>query len=427
MADIQPFAAWHYDPTRVNPADVLTEPYDKISPALQATYYNRSPHNFVRIELGWEEPFDSAQGKAGDKYQRAAESLSAWRKEKILIQHPRPAFYHYEQTFSWADGPAHTRRAILARVRLTPFSEGVVLPHEHTLAKPKADRMSLLRATQVFTGQIFLLYDGQKVQLPSLTGNTIFEYSDEHNIQHRLAAITDNLTPAFANAKLYVADGHHRYETAIAYRDERRGHAPPTPDAPYEYVMAALVDYRDPDLLILPTHRVIKNVSNFDAEKLHERLLEHFQMERHPDLMRLQEHLDRTPNGAHCFGMFLPPNNFWLLRLRQNVDRARFFADKPPLWDNLDVAILHGVILEPLLGIGEEQLRQQTNVDYFRDASDATRKVEKSEAQAAFFLNPTPVESVIAVADARSRMPQKSTDFYPKFPSGLTLYDVSGK
>lgn len=426
MADLEPFRAWHYDPARVRLADVLTEPYDKISPELQEQYYRRSPHNFVRIELG-------RAGEQPDQYAAAARTLASWRREGVLTQRPRPAFYRYQQTFPAPDQRVRTRRALIGRVRLSPFSEGKVLPHEQTLPQPKTDRLNLLRAAQVYTGQIFLLYDGQKVKLPSAEAVPMFEFSDNEGVQHGLAAIEEKadisaIQKAFSGATLTIADGHHRYETALAYRDERRSTAGRADaSAPYEFVMAALVDFRDPDVLILPTHRVVKAVTDFDGEKLRERLGENFQMERHPDWGTLQRHLEGTPRGSHCLGFFLPPNQFWLLRLRTKPDRGRFFAGKPPLWETLDVAILHAMILEPLLGIGEEQLRQQSHVEYYRDARAAALRVEHGGGQAAFFLRPTPAESVIAVAEARSRMPQKSTDFYPKFPSGLTLYDVSGK
>lgn len=416
MAEVQPFQGVLYDPNRVNIADVLTQPYDKITPAMQAAYEQRSPYNLIHIELGRDLPGDN---DTHNKYTRAAAHFQRWLTEGILRRASQPALYWVEQQFV---PPGHTgsyvRMALIARVRLHRWDEGIILPHEHTLAKPKADRLALLRATQAQQGQIFMLYPN-RVPVPPL-GTPLFNFVDDLGVATHVWEITDpsvinSIQAVLQPQTFYIADGHHRYETALAYRDEVGTEAS-------RYVMAALVDMNDPGLIILPTHRAVGNLPGFDAGKFLHRLAAYFSVEPCASLTQTMVKLQGAC-GSCTLGMYLD-GRFVVLTPRDTHSLEPLFEKKPPLWAELDVAILHVAILEALLGIDETKLRDQTNVTYWREPELALEEVKSGRARLAFFLNPTPVHAVKAVADARSRMPQKSTDFYPKFLSGLVMYEL---
>jgi uncharacterized protein (DUF1015 family) len=428
MADVQPLAALLYNSKTIPLAEVITEPYDKITPAMQEAYYKRHPNNVVRIILGVEETDDT---DASNKYTRAAQWFQDWQKQGILVRAADRAVYLYEQTFELPPSTKQTRRGLIARVRLGEYGPGQVLPHEHTLSKPKQDRARLLRATHAHFGQIFLLHEhGPGLKTLAAKAERVFEFQDDNRIGHKLGAVTDTgllqkLHDQFEPTTLYIADGHHRYETALAFRDEQRKAFPDAgPDAAHEFVMATLIDLRDPGLFILPTHRVVTNLPGFDPQRFLAQLDEWFVAEpaTGPDDVWARMRPGRP--GEHWFGLTLPGNRHFLLKLRSEKDRAHIFANQPPLWQNLDVAILHVLILERLLNIDETRLREEANVRYYREAELAARQVLNLKGQMAFYLNPTRVDEVKAVADARSRMPQKSTDFYPKLPTGLVIYPI---
>ncbi|MGD1019902.1 MAG: DUF1015 domain-containing protein [Verrucomicrobiia bacterium] len=425
MADIQPFRGVLYNTNRVKADDVLTQPYDKITPEMREKYLKLSPYNLIRIELGKEEPGDT---ESNNKYTRARDLYQVWLREGVLRRAAKPALYYLEQSFAAPDGSGpRTRKALIARVRLHRWDEGVVLPHEHTLSKPKADRMALLRACGSQQGQIFMLYPRpQRNPLPAPTDAPSLTATDDYGVVNKLWEITDAATIKAAHeslraAKFYIADGHHRYETALAFRDECRAAADkPDPNAPYEFVMATLVDMSDPGLVVLPTHRTVANLSSFNANSFRNQLAKTFVVEPQPSLEKL---LAAMNGGKYLIGLHDAPG-FALLRPK-NLNALRpLFDRKPPLWHTLDVAILHVGILEALLGIDEVRLREESNVTYWREPDKAAGLVQTGHAQLAFFLNPTDVEDVKAIADARSRMPQKSTDFYPKLLSGIVINDL---
>ena len=303
----------------------------------------------------------------------------------------------------------------------------MVLPHEHTLSKPKADRMSLLRACGAQQGQIFMLYPRpQRNPLPTPQGEPVLTATDDYGVVNKLWEISDpaaikSAQNALRDSKFYIADGHHRYETALAYRDVCRAAAGQTdPNAPSEFVMATLVDMSDPGLVVLPTHRSVTNVSGFDRTRFREQLAKTFSLEPQPTLEKLLTVMKSSP---HLLGM-RDSEEFVLLRPKNLAALRPLFTGKPPLWDTLDVAILHVGILEALLGIDEARLREEANVTYWREPGKAAELVQTGETQLAFFLNPTHVKEVKAIADAHSRMPQKSTDFYPKLLSGIVINDL---
>jgi uncharacterized protein (DUF1015 family) len=440
MAEIQPFHGVLYNTDRVNPADVLTQPYDKITAEMRERYLAASPHNLIRIELGKEDPGDTA---TANKYTRASDLYRSWLHDGILHRSDRPALYWLEQTFdspagsdprtrgsaslrpeghasAWPSGLL-TRRALIARVRLHRWDEGIILPHEQTLSKPKADRLSLLRAVGAQQGQIFMLHpDPLPTSALQHLGTPLYELVDDYRVTNRLWEITDPSTIQSIQSSilpqcLYIADGHHRYETALAYRDEAGTEAS-------KFVMATIVDMNDPGLVILPTHRTVANLTGFDPRKFREKLAGGFHIEPVEQASRL---FARTETGGTPVQLGMADSTgFALLRPKDPAALKPLFAGKPPLWDTLDVAILHVAILEALLGIDEQKLREEANVTYWREPEKALEQVRTGKAQLAFFLNSTPVAAVKAIADARSRMPQKSTDFYPKLLSGMVMYEV---
>ena len=417
MADIQPFHGVLYNTQRVNSSDVLTQPYDKITPELRERYLQRSPYNLVRIELGKEESGDSEQR---NKYSRARDLYQSWRNDGILRRAEQPALYYLEQEFAAPDGSGtRIRTGLIARVRLHRWDEGVILPHEHTLSKPKADRIALLRACGSQQGHIFMLYP--KPARPVLTrptGKPTIEAVDDYKVINRIWEITEPTAIRAAqellrDAKLYIADGHHRYETALAFRDEAKTEAS-------KFVMATLVDMSDPGLVVLPTHRTVANLTGFDRRQFAGKLATQFEITSQPSLTAMLSAMKTAP---HLIGMH-DGAGFAVLNPKDLGALKPLFAGKPPLWDTLDVAILHVAILEALLGIDEVRLREESNVSYWREPEQAVAQVTSGKAQLAFFLTPTPVLDVKAIADAKSRMPQKSTDFYPKLLSGMTIYEV---
>lgn len=407
MAEVQPFHGVLYNTDRVKPADVLTQPYDKITPEMRERYLQLSPYNLIQIELGKEQPGDT---DSKNKYTRARDLYQQWKQAGILRRSDQPALYYLEQTFAAPDGSGtKTRRGLIAAVRLHRWDEGVIMPHEHTLSKPKADRMSLLKAVGAQQGQIFMLHPEP---LPAFKlGQPVYELVDDYHVTNKVYAITDPATiqaiqAALRPQKFYIADGHHRYETALAYRDETGTDAS-------KYVMTTLVDMNDPGLVVLPTHRTVANLTGFDRQAFRQKLAAHFDITPQPSLQL----------SPHVIGLF-DGQGYFALRLKNPAAVRSLFTGKPPLWDTLDVAILHVAILEAHLGIDEKRLREEANVSYWREPEKAVAEVNAGKAQLAFFLAPTPVPDVKAIADARSRMPQKSTDFYPKLLSGMTMYEV---
>lgn len=426
MASLFPFRALRYDPERVRLADVVTQPYDKITPAMQERYYAASLYNLVRIVLG------NPRVEAGDVYQAAQQHFSDWRANRILKRDPEPSLYPYSQTFKAPDGTPMERRGFLALGRLHDYEEGVVHRHEQTLSAPKADRLKLLRATRAHFEQLFLLYSDPQREVEALLFDTgdvpQVQLTDEYGVLHRFwsnsdAAILSRVTSLMAEKKLIIADGHHRYETALNYRNERRKAASDRDDnAPYERVLMTFVNMDSPGLLILPTHRVVHSLAMFDPEQLLRGAKRYFEVAALPADVDAAAamHALRPGEPGMRFVAFCGERNF--------VFSARPEA-LPPLLaglssrqQSLDVVVLHRVLLQKVLGISEEAIREQRNLAYLRDAAEALARVRAGQADAAFLVNPVTTQQMHAIAFAGEVMPQKSTDFYPKLLSGLAVY-----
>ncbi len=433
MADLHPFRALRYDPQRVPAAQVVTQPYDKITPAMQDRYYAASPYNLVRIILGRREPSDNDKNNAKNNlYTRAAAYARQWRADGIFRQDSKPSIYVYSQTFTAPSGSKFERRGFIALGRLEDYSAKVVFRHEQTLSKPKADRLDLLRATRTHYEQLFLLYEdsGEIASLLKPATAPTIEVDDEYGVAHRVWQISDpavisSVQKKMRDQKLVIADGHHRYETALNFRNESRAAAGTgsNPQAPYEFVMMTLVNMNDPGLLVLPTHRVVHSLDSFSAEEFQKKASQFFAVEE----------IDAALDGARATALLREKGRAGTALLAVTANRAfilhspkaagaKFFAGLSPRQQTLDVVQLHKCLLEGVLKLSEDSIRNQQNLSYLRDASEALEQVRKGAANIAFLMNPCPVAQVRDIALAGEVMPQKSTDFYPKLLSGLTAY-----
>jgi uncharacterized protein (DUF1015 family) len=441
MARVYPFRALRYNPSLVRLKDVVTQPYDKITPAMQEAYYRRSPYNLVRIILGLPELFDSASD--GDVYTRAARDFTSWRKGGILTQESEPCIFAYSQRFAVPGSPGSIleRRGFIALGELYDYAHKVVFRHEQTLSKPKSDRLNLLRATRAHFGQIFMLYSDPGLSAERLLFNSTaapdIEVTDEYEVLHRVWRVSDPntiklLTTALEDKKLIIADGHHRYETALNYSRERAPAALPTtarrnsymmPEPPYPEaaVMMTFVNMDAEGLVILPTHRVVHGLQGFAPADFLNRARKYFEIEEvatdDPQVLmaRLAPVKDRT-----AFIAVTSAGRHLMLARTETIAGA--LTDVSDRQRRLDVVQLHGVVLEKLLGITAEAVREQTHVRYQREAEEAMEQVAEGEANAAFLMNPVTLDQLREVAFAGEVMPQKSTDFFPKLLSGLAVY-----
>ena len=428
MADIRPFPALRYNLQRVSAPQVVTQPYDKITPAMQERYYAASPYNLVRIILGRHEPADNT---AENVYTRAAAYGRDWRREGILQKDSSPSIYAYSQTFTAPSGATCERRGFIALGRVEDYPAKVVFRHEQTLAKPKADRLDLLRTTRTHYEQLFLLYEdsGEIDSLLATSEKPAIDVVDEYGVAHRVWHITDARTIAAVQAKmrdqkLVIADGHHRYETALNFRNECRAAAKSSnPEAPYEFVMMTFVNMKDPGLLVLPTHRVVHSLDAFSAEKFQNAAKEYFAIEDVDSAIAADKAVAvlRDKGGSGTAFLAVTADRAFLLH-SPKPGTSKFLHGLSNRQQSLDVVQLHKCLLEGVLGLSEESIRNQQNLSYLRDAAEAIQQVRSREANIAFLMNPCPVQAVRDVAFAGEVMPQKSTDFYPKLLSGLAAY-----
>jgi uncharacterized protein (DUF1015 family) len=450
MAQVHPFQAFRYNPQRVPFERVLTQPYDKISQAMQDNYYAADPHNLISIEKGRTFPDDSPQNNV---YTRAAARLENWIRENIVTQDPVPSFYAYAQEYTVpGTGEQSTRRGFIGAGKLEDYSAGIVFRHEHTLSGPKADRLELLRHTRMHTGQLFMLYSDPQQRIDAILKDAesappATMLRDEYGVVHRLRVLSDpDRTAAIRSAmeeqKLVIADGHHRYETALNYRKERRltagGVHPSAPyaSAPYDFAMMTFVNTCSEGLTILPTHRLAANLHDFSWSEARRYLEPWFEAQAFPFaddgqkaeaqskfLAQLQQ-----ARGQRAIGVYPTAEHakraFFVLTLRRGADLTQLLHSVSPLQRELDVVLLHDGILEPAFGITLQSVTAERNLSYEREASAALDAVDRGAAQIAFLLNPVDVDEVMHIATSGEVMPQKSTDFYPKLLSGIAMYHV---
>lgn len=415
MAEVRPFRAMMFHENRpAELAKLCCPPYDIIPPAEQARLYQEEPHNAIRLEL--------APGEGAARYANAAATLKKWLDEGVLEIRDRDAFYVYEEEFS-VGGRTYSLRGVIARVVLEEFSKGIVLPHEETLSKAKKDRFDLMVATGCNFSQVYSMYiDDEHTITPKIDRmaarrpDIAFTYAD--GVTHRLWIESDEaqcaaLTDAFAGHQLFIADGHHRYETAINYRNYLRKTKGDAGNA--DCVMMMLVDIDQPGLVVLPTHRILFGLSDFSAENTLAALAGTFAARE----IRTEE-MDALLAQAEAPAFVLyADNKAWLLTLTEPAAMSAAAPDRSAAYCGLDVAILHSLILEPCFGIDRENMARGENLRYTRDAAEAIAEVDAGRAQAAFIINPTRVRQIKDVALAGDKMPQKSTYFYPKILTGL--------
>ncbi|MGH9742907.1 MAG: DUF1015 domain-containing protein [Candidatus Acidiferrum sp.] len=450
MAQVHPFQAFRYNSQRVPFERVLTQPYDKISPAIQDSYYSADPHNLISIEKGRVYPDDNPQNNV---YTRAAAALDSWIRESIVMQDPVPSFYAYAQEYTVpGTGEQRIRRGFIGAGKLEEYSAGVVFRHEHTLSGPKADRLELLRHTHTHTGQLFMLYSDPHQRIDAILKDAesappATHLRDEYGVVHRLRVIADPdrtsaIRAAMEEHKLVIADGHHRYETALNYRNERRltagGLHPSAPyaAAPYDFAMMTFVNTCSEGLTILPTHRLAANLHDFSWSEARRYLEPWFEAQSFPFaddgqkaeaqknfLARLHE-----SRGQRAIGVYPAAEPakraYYVLMLRRGADLSQLLHGVSSHQRELDVVLLHDGILEPAFGITPQAVTAERNLSYEREASAALDAVDSGAAQIAFLLNPVDVDQVMHVATAGEVMPQKSTDFFPKLLSGITMYRV---
>jgi uncharacterized protein (DUF1015 family) len=463
MARIYPFRALRYDTSRVRMEDVVTQPYDKISPEMQQSYYDRSPYNLIRIILGKREPQDTepqdflpAGEQAHNVYTRAAESLHQWRAEGILAEEAEPGLYGYSQTYTVphsaaAGRPAETRerRGFIALGHLYDYADKVVYRHEQTFPKHKSDRLALFKATRAYCEQIYMLYSDPAFTAEKLifgaskdgkdTRPADLAITDEYNVVHRVWKLTDPsiinlIVTAMADKKLIIADGHHRYETSVAYAQERSAQlklplgqpadedeklspshlpAPPFPEAA---MMMTFVNMDAPGITILPTHRVVFGLDNFSTADFLAKSEDFFTVTKlaTPDLDALAK-----SNGT-AFLVVTRDGNYLLNAKPEAVAAA--LPNIPARQAQLEVVQLHSILLDRILGLTAERITQLGNVHFIREATEAIDEVHSGKAEVAFLIKPITLDQLRDVSLSGDVMPQKSTDFYPKLLSGLAIY-----
>jgi len=447
MARIYPFRALRYDTALVNMEDVVTQPYDKISPAMQQRYYDASPYNLIRVILGKHEPDDS---ETSNVYTRAAEYLKQWRKQNILREESEPALYGYSQTYtvphaSTAAGKPEVRerRGFIALGHLYDYADKVVYRHELTHAKAKSDRMSLFKATRTYCEQIYMLYSD-----PAFTAEKlIFDngapadlaITDEYNVVHRVWKLTDPtlinlLLTAMADKKLIIADGHHRYETSVAYAKERSAQlrlplnqpadedeklSPshlPSPPFPEAAMMMTFVNMDAPGITILPTHRVLFGIEDFSTAAFLTRAEEFFTVKP-----LVEPNVEELVAAEHVSFIAVTKDGTHLLTAKPAVI-AKALSDLSPRQAQLDVVQLHSILIERVLGLTAESIRQGQHLRYVREADEAIAEVRAGSAQLTFLIRPVTLDQLRDISLSGDVMPQKSTDFYPKLLSGLAIY-----
>lgn len=421
MAQIRPFKALRFTDKAGAVKEICCPPYDIVSDQQRLGYLAANEHNIIRLELPRE---------GDDPYAQAACTLVDFEEKGVLALDEKPALYLYRESFE-VDGQEYFFTGIIAQVHLEEFSKGIVLPHEETLSKAKEDRFNLMNATMCNFSQIYSLFPDEKGEVASyltrLTeGEPDIRFTDDDGVTHSLWVVQDEaeckaICDCFDERKLYIADGHHRYETALRFRDYLRDEGRAQVGDASDYCMMALVAMNDPGLVVFPTHRVVRDLDGFEPEAVAAACKDAFEVaELDSDCdasALLKEHYNA---GDKSFVMYAKGRR-WLMTLRDFSALNELCPDCSDALKGLDVTVLHTLVLERVLGIDKANMAAQINLTYTRDAAQAVELVDNGEANACFLMNPTKVEEIRAVASAGEKMPQKSTYFYPKLITGLVM------
>jgi len=417
---IEPFTALIYNRQIVgDPALVVAPPYDLIGAARQNQLYERSPYNVVRLELGRE----------ADRYAAAEKTLADWLAARVLVRAERPAIYQYTQSFD-VEGRLLHRSGFIARVRLEEFSSGRIVPHERTFPAAKEDRLSLLTALQVNTSPIFALYSSTHRELDRLREEVaarepLIDIVDDLGIRNELRAIDAASEIAIIqreleSPRLLIADGHHRYETALNYRRARRHENAPSDAEPYDYTMMTLVGCNDPGLVILPTHRVVKTLNREALAAFPKLAREIFNVDEIANRGEFRARLEQAGTGG--IGVTLKGSaNYLILRLRSRTALKSAMPDAPAPVRRLDVSVLHALVFDRIFGLKADEIRLGKNIEYTIEIGGALGAVAQGHADGAFLMNAPSIEDVERVSDAGATMPEKSTYFHPKLLTGLVM------
>lgn len=434
MAHIIPFRGMRFNTEKVGDLkQVTTPPYDIISPEEQDGFYQKHANSVIRLEFGKEYADDTPQN---NRYTRAAKDLKAWIDEQILIFEEKPAVYLYEEVFTLKNGETKAFKGFMTLVQLEEFSKKIVLPHEETLSKAKTDRFNLMDATHANFSPIYCLYMDEKQKLSPIireiaAGAPDISFTACDGIEQHLWIVTDEaviraVQDGFADRQLFIADGHHRYETALNFRNKLREENPnDNADALYNYVMMLLVDMDDPGLVVFPTHRMLKDLESFDEEAVLGALEGTFAIEKvsvgENAAAAMEESLAAAGSDEKVFAFYTGKDYFYRLTLTDKTAMAKAISGKSDAYLGLDVTVLHTLILHKVFGIDMENMANQKNLVYTKQAEEAVDCVKGGGFQCAFLLNATKVREIKDVSLANEKMPQKSTYFYPKIITGLVM------
>lgn len=441
MAVIAPFRGILYNPEKIGDySAVVSPPYDVISPEGQERLYQKSSYNIVRLDFG---KGDSTDDQGNNRYTRAAAEFKRWQDDGVLVKDERPAVYVYEQDYRLKDGTLKTRKGFMSLVRLEELDSGVILPHERTLSGPKTDRLNLTKACDANFSPIFSLYSDHEMKTNTLLSNEIearplIDIQGEDGIGHRLWRVTNEvaisaLVKEMADKSIFIADGHHRYETALNYRNEmREKHPGYTGLEGFNYTLMYFSNMDDEGLTVFPTHRLIYGLKEFNPSTFKDRLKENFEIElfslpgseeaRSSFIKKLQE----KGRNSHSLGLYAEGwEQAAIITLKDEGVMDRLVQEHSRAYRKLDVTILHTLIIENILGISKERQEKKENIEYIQDEGEGLSKVAEGKRQILFILNPTRVCEVEEVARARDKMPQKSTYFYPKVLTGLVINSLA--
>jgi uncharacterized protein (DUF1015 family) len=436
MAKIYPFCGVRYNPERTAGwSEVTAPPYDVISSEQRNQYAEQSEHNVVHLIL--------PEGKGDERYQVAGKLLRDWLSSEVLVKEQLPAIYVYSQGFE-VEGVAYERTGFISLIQLEPFENKVVLPHEKTLSKPKEDRLKLMRACMANLSQVFGMYAD-----PTGTDQEVFNkvkaakpdvfFTDDEGVTHSMWVVTDQklvqtLRTLLEDKQVYIADGHHRYETALNLKGEL-GQGGSSAEDGFNYCMMMFVNTNDPGMVVLPTHRMVHTVPDWDFEKFLRDATQYFSVQKWGKTISNEENLrdfldtleEQSRKDQKCVLGFYAQDEAYILTLIADEVMKEFYPDKPEAWRKLDVAILHSLVFERMFGLTPESQSRQENLNYTRCAAEVVSEVDRGVYEVGVFMNPTPSQAVSDVANAGETMPQKSTYFYPKLASGLVFYDLTDR
>jgi len=420
MAEIKAFKGLRFTEKAGKIDTLICPPYDIISEEERIEFLKTNENNIIRLELPSGE----------DKYKEAGKTLKSMLNNGILKQDEKESIYIYEEEFT-AFGERKKVKGFICLVKLEEFEKNIILPHEETLSKAKADRFNLMSETFCNFSQVYSLYmdDGKKTfsKIDRLSNRKPdIECKDNDNVIHRLWIVSDeneinDIINDFKDRKLFIADGHHRYETALNFRNKLREEGKINDSSDLgNYLMMDLVDMENEGLVVLPTHRLVKDLKNFDEQDIVNKLNKNFFVEKRFDLDNIEKELMLNAHKK-CFGFYTGKVYYYKLTLKNMNAVNDINTDKCSAYNNLDVTVLHTLILEEIMGIDKENMAKQINLTYTKKIEEAISKVAEGSFQAAFILNATKVSEIRDVASAGEKMPQKSTYFYPKLITGLVM------